>query len=427
MPSIELVAVGDELLLGLTIDTNTAFLARELAELGVPVSRRATVGDTHADIVAAVREGLERSGAVLTTGGLGPTADDLTKDAIAEVFQRDLYFDEEQWERLRAIWRSRGRRGEPPDANRQQVMLPVGCVVLTNRHGSAPGVFLEDERGRWVAMMPGVPREMRGMWAEEVAPIVRQRLGGQATPIRSITIRTTGIAESALPERLGDAARGIGTLALAYLPGQEGVDLRLTARGVSEQEVEQVLREGADLLRKRLGISAYAEGKVDLGEVVLGLCRERGLTLAVAESCTGGMLGERLTAIPGASEVFLGGVITYANDAKVALLGVKPELLAAVGAVSEEVARAMAGGVRGRLGASIGVGITGVAGPGGGSEAKPVGQVWIAVDFGGDSRVFGGRLIGDRAEVRYRATQLAMDMIRRALTGSESEPPLVFR
>ncbi|MGQ0649811.1 MAG: competence/damage-inducible protein A [Gemmatimonadaceae bacterium] len=415
MPSIDLVTIGDELLLGLTIDTNSAFLARELAALGVAVGRRTAVGDDRADIIQAVREGLDRAGAVITTGGLGPTADDLTKPAIAELFERDLYFDETQWERLRQLWRSRGRRGEPPETNRQQVMLPRDCYVLANRHGSAPGILLEDARGRWVAMLPGVPREMRGMWEDELSQFVRQRLPGDATPIRSITVRTTGIAESALPARLGDAARGVGALTLAYLPGQEGVDLRLTARGIPAHQIDTLLRQGADLLRERVGVHAYAEGDTDLADVVLSLGRAKGRTLAVGESCTGGLLGARLTSIPGSSDVFLGGVITYDNAAKTALADVPPDTIADHGAVSEQVARSMAAGARSRLNANIGIGITGIAGPGGGTPTKPVGLVWIAVDFGDTVTVFGGQMIGDRAEIRFRATQLALDFVRQGL------------
>lgn len=420
MASLDIVTIGDELLLGLTIDTNGAFLARELAHLGVAVGRRTSVGDSANDIVQVVGDALDRSGAVITTGGLGPTADDLTKPAIASLFGRDLYFDEAQWERLRELWRSRGRKGEPPEANKQQVMLPRGCTVLVNRHGSAPGIFLEDDRGRWVAMLPGVPREMRGLWAEELLALVRQRLPAGTNPIRSITVRTTGIAESALPERLGDAVRGIGSLSLAYLPGQEGVDLRLTSHTLPPSDVDAALRAGADLLRERVGTPVYAEGNMDLAEAVLVLCRKAGLTLAVAESCTGGLLGARITAIAGSSDVFLGGAITYSNEAKVAMVGVDAETIARVGAVSREVAEAMARGARNRLGASIGIGITGVAGPGGGSPEKPVGLVWVSVDAGGEPVSVGGRMIGDRQEIRFRATQTALDIVRRRLESGAS-------
>ena len=411
---VEIVTIGDELLLGLTIDTNGAWLARELAAIGVSIGRRTSVADRAADIAGAVREALDRGGAVITTGGLGPTSDDLTKPAIAALFGRDLVFDAEQWEHLRELWLTR-RRAEPPEVNRQQVMIPRGARVLANRHGSAPGVFLEDDRGRWVAMMPGVPREMRGMFAEELLPLIRARVGEGATPVRTRTVRSTGIAESSLPEKLGDAANGIGSLELSYLPGPEGVDLRLTSRRLDADSAERALGEGATLLMDRVGAPVYATDLRDLAAVVLDLCRASARRIAVAESCTGGLLGARLTAIPGSSDVFLGGVIAYHNDVKRNALGVSDGLLQTVGAVSDEVARTMATAVRVRFGATIGVGITGVAGPGGGTAEKPVGLVYIAVDLGGEVHSLGSRLIGDREEIRFRATQAALDMIRRKL------------
>ena len=416
--NIEIVSIGDELLLGLTIDTNAVWLGRQLAERGVSVVRRATVGDDVADIVAAVREALERTGAVITTGGLGPTSDDLTNRAIAAVFGRELRLDDALWEALQLRWRELGRLGEIPEANKQQVMIPEGARVLANRHGSAPGVFIEDERGRWVAMLPGIPREMRGLCHDELLPIVQERLGDVLRVVRSRTLRTTGVAESKLPDLLGDAARGVDGMPLAYLPGQEGVDLRLTVRDASPEDADLRLRRGVDLLLQRVGEFAYAEERVDMAEVVLDACRARSLTVALAESCTGGMLGERLTAIPGSSDVLRGGVIAYANAVKQSALGVREATLESVGAVSEETAREMAAGARTRLAADIGIGITGIAGPGGGTPDKPVGQVCIAVDVQGTARSFGGRLIGDRAEIRFRATQIALDMVRRALMRS---------
>ncbi|MBL8961778.1 MAG: competence/damage-inducible protein A [Gemmatimonadetes bacterium] len=415
MSAVEIVTIGDELLLGFTIDTNGAWLARQLGELGIPVTRRGSVGDERAAMTSAVQDALDRTGAVITTGGLGPTADDVTKPAMAALFGRDLYFDEAQWEHIRTLWRTR-RGTEPPEVNRQQVMLPVGCHVLVNRHGTAPGIWLEDERGRWVAMLPGVPREMRGIYTEELRPRLASRTGAAGHPIRSTTIRTTGIAESALPERLGEAARGVLGLSLAYLPGQEGVDLRLTARGIPGDVADERLRDAARLIVERVGTPVYAAGATDLAEVVLELCRSRGMTLAVAESCTGGMLGERLTAVAGSSDVFLGGVISYSNEVKERLLDVDAAVLRAHGAVSLEVARGMAAGARHRTGATAGIGITGIAGPGGGSPEKPVGTVCIAVDIAGQEPVaIRSQMIGDRAEIRFRATQAALDMVRRQL------------
>jgi nicotinamide-nucleotide amidase len=233
--------------------------------------------------------------------------------------------------------------------------------------------------------------------------------------IRSVTLRTTGIAESQLPDLLGEHADGFGAVSLAYLPGQEGVDLRLTVRDARPEDADRTLRDAADTLRNRLGRHWYADGPTDLAEVVIAACRATGNHLAVAESCTGGLLAARLTSVSGSSHAFVGGVVAYDNAVKVDQLGVDAELINRGGAVSEEVARAMAAGIRALLGSQIGVGITGVAGPDGGTAEKPVGLVWIAVDVDGRVSVNGGRFIGDRAEIRFRATQAALNMIRRDL------------
>jgi len=417
---VEIVTIGDELLLGFTVDTNAAQLARELAAAGIEVVRRATVGDEADQIASAVGEALERTGAVITTGGLGPTADDRTKASIAALFGRGMRLDETILDGLRARWAARGWPGELPAANREQAMLPEGARVLVNRHGSAPGVWLEDDRGRWVAMLPGVPREMRGMTADELLPLLGARAGGAAaTVIRSRTLRTTGIAESALADRLGDIARSVDGMNVASLPGFEGTDLRITARGLAADAAEAALDAGIARLRERAGPFVYGDGADDLAAVVLDACRDRRFTIAVAESCTGGLLGGRLTAIPGSSDVVLGGVIAYSNAVKEHLLGVPPEVLAAHGAVSEPVALAMAAGVRASLGADVGVSITGVAGPGGGTAEKPVGTVWVAVDVRGRSRAVRPMIVGDRDEIRRRAAQGALDLVRRALADDD--------
>ena len=411
---VELITIGDELLLGYTIDTNAAHLARQLASVGMSIVRRATVGDEADEIAAAVNDALDRTGAVITTGGLGPTSDDRTRPAIAELFGRELLPDEERWEALRALWRERGR-GEIPLTNRSQIMIPRGATVLTNRYGTAPGIWLEDERGRWCAMLPGVPREMRGMLADELLPRLTSRFAAEPTVVRSRTIRTTGIAESKLAEMLGPMASGVDGLSLAYLPGQEGVDLRLTSRDRSIADSDEALRVATARLRECVSRYAYGEDGADLAAAVLTACEERGLHIAVAESCTGGLLGARLTAIPGSSSVVVGGVIAYSNEVKRDLLGVRPETLEAHGAVSEPVAVEMAAGARRATGAEIGIAITGVAGPGGGTAEKPVGLVWIAVDLSGTVRTHGSRFIGDRAEIRFRSTQAALDIVRRTL------------
>jgi nicotinamide-nucleotide amidase len=415
---VEIVTIGDELLLGETIDINAVWLARELGNVGISVVRRTTVGDGAAAISSGVLEALHRTGAVITTGGLGPTSDDRTRPAIAALFGRELRHDDVIWEGLRTLWRERGRPGEPPESNRQQAMVPEGATVLTNRHGTAPGLLLEDEEGRWVAMLPGVPREMRGIMNEELLPRLRSRTADDRRVIRSVTLRTTGIAESQLPDLLGEHADGFGPISLAYLPGQEGVDLRLTVRDARPEDADRTLREAADTLRNRLGRHWYADGPTDLAEVVISASKAQGKKIAVAESCTGGLLAARLTSISGSSKAFLGGVIAYDNAVKIEQLGVEPELIERVGAVSEEVAREMASGVRQLMHSHVGVGITGVAGPDGGTAEKPVGLVWIAVDVDGRFAAYGGRFIGDRAEIRFRATQAALNMIRRELAGA---------
>ncbi|MDB4913229.1 MAG: Competence-damaged protein [Gemmatimonadetes bacterium] len=414
---IEVVTIGDELLLGYTIDTNAAHIARALAAEGVEIVRRTTCGDTAQSIASAVSEALDRAGAVITTGGLGPTSDDLTKPAIAAVFGREMVLDEEHLAWMEERWRTRFQRTMPV-SNRQQALLPAGATKLTNHHGSAPGIWLEDERGRWVAMLPGVPREMRGMLADTLLPLVRERAGSGGRVVRSCTLRTTGIGESHIADLIGAIEGGVGDVGLAYLPNADGTDLRLTVRDVGADDADVLLSEAASRLRSVVADYTYGEDAADLASVVLELCRSAGVTVAVAESCTGGLLGARLTEIPGSSDVVNGGVIAYANAVKTSMLGVSPETLAEHGAVSEPVARAMATGVRRAVDAGAAMAITGVAGPGGGSEVKPVGTVWIALDFRGSVEARRYNFVGDRGEIRHRAAQAALEMLRRRLLSS---------
>jgi nicotinamide-nucleotide amidase len=416
---VELITIGDELLLGFTIDTNAAHISRALAANGIEIVRRTTVGDEAESIALAVREALERTGAVITTGGLGPTSDDLTKPAIARIFGRAMKLDEAIAAKLQERWLARFPNSVFPSTNRTQAEIPEGARILVNRHGTAPGIWLEDERGRWVAMMPGVPREMRGMLAEELLPEIRTRMKGVQTVVLSGTLRTTGIAESAIaemlgPNFLGDPQSELGSLPLAFLPGVAGVDLRVTVKGLAPAPAQKLVKEAIMKLRSRLEAYAYGEDDADLAAVVLDRCRTLKLKLAVAESCTGGMLGERLTSVPGSSDAFLGGVIAYHNDVKKQLLGVRAEDLERYGAVSEEVALQMAAGVRERTGADVGVSVTGIAGPGGGTAEKPVGLVWIAI-HGSDAKARRFHVVGDRAEIRQRAAQAALEMVRRTL------------
>ncbi len=411
--SVEIVTIGDELLLGTTVDTNAVFLARALGEIGVPIARRATVADDPDEIADAVQQALERTGGVITTGGLGPTADDLTRPVLARLFGRELREDPAIVAALHALWASRGRGGALPPSNLQQALVPDGAEVLANAQGTAPGLRLTDARGRWVIMLPGVPRELRHMTTVHIVPWLASRGGG--TVLRSRSVRTTSIAESALADKLGPMKRQVEGLPLAYLPGHDGVDLRVTARGLAAADAAARLDAAVEQIRAAVGIQAYATDGVSMASVVLDLCAASGDTIAVAESCTGGLLAARLTEVPGASRVVLGGVIAYANSVKEQELGVAAEDIEEYGAVSETVAVQMARGVRGMTGASIGVGITGIAGPDGGTPEKPVGTVWIALDVRGATRALRAVYIGDRAEIRHRATQGAMDLIRRAL------------
>ena len=412
---VEIITIGDELLLGFTTDTNAAYLARSLASHGVEVVRRATVGDDADAIAAAVQEALERTGAVITTGGLGPTADDMTKPAIAAVFGRRLELREDIVAMIEERFRSYGFKGPVPVSNRQQALVPEGARVLENRHGSAPGIWLEDERHRWVAMLPGVPREMRGMTHDVLIPELRARVGAIRGVVGSRTIRCIGISESHLADLLGDRARAVRGLPVAYIPSVAGIDLRLTTRGMSSDESAALLDAAVAELKSVVGEHVYGEDETDLAEVVLQLSRNRGLRLAVAESCTGGMLGARLTAIPGSSDVFVGGVIAYDDDVKVTLLGVDPSIIRAHGAVSEQTARAMVAGVRRAMNAQIGIAITGIAGPGGGTAEKPVGLVWTVADVEGRVRASHRIYPGNREEIRQRAVQVALDLVRRML------------
>jgi len=432
---VEIIAIGDELLLGLTADTNSAWLARELAAHGISVDRVTTCGDDEVVILAAVREAIFRTGGVITTGGLGPTSDDVTRPAVAAALERTLARDERVVAHLESVWKARGRSGPLPESNLSQALVPDGATVLHNAHGTAPGLFLEDAGHNWVAVLPGVPREMRGIFHDQLLPLLRDRARNgderRDTVVRSATLRTTGIAESALADRLADVDVANGGVTLAYIPTVAGVDLRLTARDVPADDADRVLRAGIDALSARVGEWAYGEDRDDLAAVVLDMARARAMRIAVAESCTGGLLGARITRIPGSSDVFHGGIISYDNRVKRQLLGVLDTDIVEHGAVSEPVALQMAKGVRVRLGTEIGVGITGVAGPGGGSEAKPVGTVWIALDVSEgrppvprpegqpdlvpfrEARVF--HFGGDRDEIRERAAQAALEMIRRAL------------
>ncbi len=410
---LELVTIGNELLLGLTLDTNAAEFATALTEAGVRLVRTTTVADDGSAIRDAVIGALERTGFVVTTGGLGPTRADVTKKVVADIFDAPLELDSEYLEELRERF-ARWGRGPMPETNRTQAEVPRGAVQLENRRGTAPGLWLEGPLGV-VVMLPGVPREMHGLLHEELMPRLRERMDGDtARVIRSKMLRTTGVSESALADLLHgmDEQLAPAPVTLAYLPSTHGTDLRLTAWNVPLSEADVWLERSASVVRPLLGSWLYAEGGTDLAEVVLNGLQRSGHTLAVAESCTGGLVGERITAIAGASAVFVGGVVAYDNAVKEAVLGVPHELLETVGAVSEEVAEAMVDGVVARFGADAGVAVTGVAGPSGGTPEKPVGTVCLAARVGEARKVITVRVPGDRADIRQRSAQAALNLVR---------------
>ena len=410
---LEVLTIGTELLLGYTVDTNAAELGRALAAAGAEITRRTTVADRPDAIRAAVAEALDRSGFVITTGGLGPTRDDLTKTVVADLFGKRLLLDERLLANIRARF---DRMGRPmPASNRTQAEVPEGAVILPNARGTAPGLWVEDARGRTVVLLPGVPREMQGLLVEEVLPRIVARQGGDRRVVLSRTVRTTGVSESALAERVGPIEPDIAPLTLAYLPSVEGVDLRVTAWGLELEDAAARLTAVVARLKVAVGEHGYGEDDADLAAVLLEALRRGRHRLAVAESCTGGMLGERITNIPGASDTFIGGVVAYADVIKTAALKVPLETLEAYGAVSEETVRAMAEGAQRLFSADCTIAVTGIAGPGGGTPEKPVGTVWLAARVHTTTRALKRVLPGDRDDVRRRAAQAGLDLLRRLL------------
>ncbi len=403
MTAIELLTIGTELLLGLTVDTNSAEIGRALADLGITVVRRTTVSDDPDAIHEGATAALRRTGMVLCTGGLGPTADDITKKVVADIFGAPLEFDAEVWQAVTERFARFGRT--PVEKNRSQAEVPAGAIVLPNRWGTAPGLWLEGAPGIAI-LLPGVPLEMRNLLRHEVLPRLAQRADGKV--VRSRMVRTTGVPESTLAERVEGIEQRIAPLSLAYLPGTEGVDLRLTAWSLSPLEADTRLAAAAAEISELAAAWVYGDAGADLAALVLAEAGRHHLQIATAESCTGGMLGERITAIPGSSAAYLGGVIAYDNRVKQSLLEVPAEVLERHGAVSAEVAGAMAQGVARRLGTDLALAITGIAGPGGGTVEKPVGLVYVGVVARNERWTERFILGGDRDQIRARAAQGAL-------------------
>jgi nicotinamide-nucleotide amidase len=418
-PALETVAIGNELLLGETVESNSAWIAQRLAAEGIAVSQVSVVGDDGHAIRRVLSAALRRTGTVICTGGLGPTTDDLTRHAVAALFGRKIAIDEGWIDTLRERYRHRGL--DMPEINRVQGELPEGARLLPNARGTAPGIVLDDDSLGTVILLPGVPSEMRGLMQDHVVDLLRARLRPTSV-IASRILRTVGLTEATLAERTADISAATGPVSLAFLPHVTGVDLRLTAR-VGQEPTDPHAAALDDLARRlaeRLGDSVFGEGTADLAAVVGTLLRDRGLTVSLAESCTGGLLAKRLTDESGASEYMKAAFVTYANAAKRDLIGVQPETLAMHGAVSEQCAREMAAGARATARASVGVAVTGIAGPGGGSADKPVGTVWIGAALPGSTHAQKFVFAGDRSEIRERSAQAALDLLRRLLLAQGS-------
>ena len=415
-----IVSVGNELLFGETVNTNAAWLGRALAEKGIVVSCGYTVGDTRTSIQDAVRTATRSADLVLISGGLGPTGDDITRNAVADLFERPLRSNERLLAKLRDRFHAHGYR-EFPETNLSQVEVPEGAIVLDNPNGTAPGLAFEED-STLVVMLPGVPRELHGIFLGDLSTLLEEWLGDRIATVHHRMLHTTGVPESRLAELIEEAissdsafASVLREVSLAYLPDLRGVDLRITSRSVSTEEAKASLDRAEEELDTQIARWRYHAISGDIVESVSDALKDLGLMLAVAESCTGGLVTKRLTDHPGASTFFVGGVIAYDDSVKISALDVSQQDLSRFGAVSEVVAIQMALGASKRLGSDVGLAVTGVAGPGGGTKEKPVGRVWFAVVLNGEERTCSVDFPGDRDAVRERAAQAALAMLLRTL------------
>ena len=407
-----ILTIGDELLIGQVLNSNAAWLGEQLSLTGIDVVRTVTAGDELAYIVRELERSLADADLVITTGGLGPTHDDLTREAVASHFAVELTFDEDVYQSIEERFKSRGRR--IPESNRRQAMVPGGFEVLPNPAGTAPGLWHANARGPMLAVLPGVPHEMKELFMSQVQPRMLGR--SDLRTIEHRTLRTAGIGESNLQEAIGDVTVLLPPhVRLAFLPGTSGVRLRLTGFGETREEVRERLDAAEKALRSRIDRFIYSSNDESLEEVVGRLLTERGLTIAVAESCTGGHVAQQITNAPGSSAYLVGGIVAYSNLVKTQLLGVDSEILAREGAVSKEVAAQMAEGIRTRLAADIGVSTTGIAGPSGGTPDKPVGTVWVGYSDqeGTETKLL--RLVGERLLNKELTTTLLLEKVRKNL------------
>ncbi len=403
----EIIAVGSELLTPDRLDTNSLFLTEELNKLGIEVLRKTVVGDERDLLAEAFRDALNRVPVVIASGGLGPTEADLTRETVAELLGRRLLRDEAVVRAIEARFRRLKR--DMPAVNLRQAMVPEGAEVLENPRGTAPGLWIED-KDRMVALLPGPPRELKPLFVEQVLPRLQRRVSGVKMFHREL--RVTGLGESHVEERIRPIYTRYANVHTTILAAPGEIQIHLRTWTEDATQAGTILDEIVRSFELALGDRIFAHSGVPLEEVVAELLATNRATIATAESCTGGLLAERLTRIPGSSNYFLGGVVCYSNERKTAWAEVPPEMISAKGAVSAEVAVALAEGVRRSLGSTFGVGITGIAGPGGGSEEKPVGTVHIALASATGTRERLVHLPGDREAIRFYATQIALDMVR---------------
>jgi nicotinamide-nucleotide amidase len=419
------ISTGDELTTGRTLDTNANFLADQLVGVGIDVVSMLVVGDYPERIAWAWRTALEQADLILCTGGLGPTVDDLTTETVAQVAGRGLRIEQAVADRIRQMFAAMGRT--MPENNLKQAMFPEGATIIPNALGTAPGFRLEIVTSHGpchCVVMPGVPREMKAMLADQVMPWLRELRSG-SDEYRSHTFQTFGISESALDELVAgavDPAEG----RIAFRAAFPQISLRVTANA-APSAVDARLATAAAKLRERLGAFCYGEGNVTMEAVVGELLTRAGATIGVAESCSGGLIGHRLTDVPGSSKYFLADVVAYSNRVKQAVLGVSPAVLERHGAVSCEVAEEMARGVRRLVGATIGLATTGIAGPDGGTPEKPVGTVCIAIDSPSGTRSHRYQLWGTRDWVKLLTSQIALDWVRRTQLGEDPTESSILR
>jgi nicotinamide-nucleotide amidase len=407
----ELIFVGTELLLGQIVNTNAAYLGENLASLGVDLYHSAVVGDNLNRIKDAIQTALARSDLVLITGGLGPTFDDITRDGIAAAINRELVYDPQVMAQIEEHF-TRVKYKILPIHRRQAYVLASGCQVVSNPVGSAPGLIIDLE-GKWIIAMPGVPREMKRMCEDTIFPWIMEKAGKNV--IQSKILKVCGMGESNVADALQEIVDPLTNPTIAFLARPNEVSVRITAKASDGDEASRMISIVADRVREKLGENVFGEDNQTMEEAVGILLSEKHKTLAIAESCTGGLISDRITDVPGSSDYFQGTVIAYSNKIKVNLLGVSEEDLNQHGAVSSPVAIQMAQGVRKLARTDYGLGVTGIAGPTGATPQKPVGLVYIAVSSEDDTYSKEFRFLGDRAVVKRRASQMALDMLRREL------------